>query len=96
MRTITAMDLRRRLGQELDRASAGEHILVERDRRPLAVLVPYEDALRLQETAEEARSRALTALDRLDELAQRAASTDVPDVAAVISEERESGHGASA
>lgn len=92
MRTITAMDLRRRLGEELDRAAAGEHILVERGRRPLAVLVPYEDALRLTESAEESRSRALAALDRLDDLARRAGSAGEPDAAIAIRDERVSGH----
>lgn len=65
------MDLRARMGELLDAASAGEHILVERGRQPLAVLVPYEDALRLQASPEDARARALAALDRLDELARR-------------------------
>ncbi len=63
------MDLRARMGELLDAASTGEHIVVERGRRPLAVLVPYEDALRLQASPEDARARALAALDRLDELA---------------------------
>ena len=67
------MDLRARMGELLDLASAGEHIVVERGRRPLAVLVPYEDALRLQASPEEARARALAALDRLDALATRLA-----------------------
>lgn len=70
------MDLRARMGELLDAASAGEHIVVERGRRPLAVLVPYEDALRLQASPEDARARALAALDRLDELARR--MTDAP------------------
>lgn len=67
------MDLRARMGELLDAACAGEHILVERGRRPLAVLVPYEDALKLQASPEDARARALAALDRLDELARRLA-----------------------
>lgn len=65
------MDLRARMGELLDAASAGEHILVERGRRPLAVLVPYEDALKLQASPEDSRARALAALDRLDDLARR-------------------------
>jgi prevent-host-death family protein len=69
------MDLRARMGELLDLASAGEHIVVERGRRPLAVLVPYEDALRLQSSPAEARARALAALDRLDDLARRQSET---------------------
>jgi prevent-host-death family protein len=90
------MDLRRRMGEVLDRASAGEHILVERDHRPLAVLVPYEDALKLQDSPDVARTRALAALDRLEAFARRIAvehpATDMPDAATLIREERSSGH----
>ena len=65
------MDLRRSLGAILDAASAGERILIERDHRPLAVLVSVEDARRLDESAAEIRRRRLAALDRLDEIAER-------------------------
>lgn len=65
------MDLRARMGELLDLASAGEPIVVERGRRPLAVLVSYEDALRLQASPADARARALAALDRLEGFARR-------------------------
>ena len=68
------MDLRARMGELLDRASAGERIVVERGRQPVAVLVSYEDALRLQASPGESRARALAALDRLEALAQRLAT----------------------
>jgi prevent-host-death family protein len=90
------MDLRRRLGEILDRASSGERIVVERDRRPLAVLVPYEDALRLEESNVERGARALAALDRLEAFARRmrAESPDGDHIDAVtaIREERQRGH----
>lgn len=91
------MDLRRRMGELLDRASAGEHIVIERDRRPMAVLVPYDAALRLQESPDAAKARALAALDRLADLgrrmsARRADTSDLPDSATVIRGERDSGH----
>ncbi len=90
------MDLRRRLGEVLDRASAGERIVVERDRRPMAVLVPYEDAIRLEESPNERRARAIAALDRLEAFAQRwteKASAKGGDAATVIRAERTRGHG---
>jgi len=92
------MDLRRRLGEILDRASAGERILVERDRRPLAVLVPYEDAIRLEEAPADAQARSLAALDRLEAFARRMADDDASasgkaDAATVVREERAHGHG---
>jgi prevent-host-death family protein len=96
MRTISAMELRRRMGELLDRASAGERIIVERDRRPLAVLVPYEDAVRLEEPPDAARARALAALDRLDDLAGRMAaqrdSANLPDATDLVRQERSGGH----
>jgi prevent-host-death family protein len=96
MRTISAMDLRRRMGELLDRASAGEHILVERDRRPLAVLVPYEDALKLQGSPDVARARALAALERLEAFAHRMAverpSSEMPGAATLVREDRSRGH----
>ncbi len=86
------------MGELLDLASTGEHILVERDRRPLAVLVPYEDALRLRESPDQARARALAALDRLDAFAKRMAASyeaaaDLPSAERVVRDERERGHG---
>lgn len=93
------MQLRRRVGEILDLASAGEHILIERDHRPLAVLVPYEDAVRLQGAPDEGVARSLAALDRLEAFARRMAeehpaTAKLPDAARLIREERTSGHAA--
>ena len=71
MRTVTAMEMRKRLGEILDAASAGERILIERDHRPLAYLVSVEDGGRLGESADELRERRFAALDRIDEFAKR-------------------------
>jgi prevent-host-death family protein len=70
MRTVTAMDMRKKLGEILDAASAGERILIERDHRPLAYLVSVEDGQRLSATADEIRRRRLAALDRLQAFAE--------------------------
>ncbi len=64
MRTITATELRQRLGEILDAASAGEKILIERDHKPLAYLVSVED-VRTLETQDEEIGRELAALDAL-------------------------------
>ena len=47
------MDMRKRLGEILDAASAGERILIERDHRPLAYLISVEEAQRLDPDREE-------------------------------------------
>lgn len=65
MRTVTAMDMRRRLGEILDAASAGERILIERDHKPLACLVSVEDGDRLDPGAADRLARRLAAIDRL-------------------------------
>jgi len=64
MRTITATELRQKLGEILDAASAGEKILIERDHRPLAYLVSVED-VRTLEAEDEQIKRELAALDAL-------------------------------
>ncbi len=61
------MDMRKRLGEILDAASAGEQILIERDHKPLAYLVSYEDGERLV-GREERIARRLKALDELVEI----------------------------
>lgn len=71
MRTVTAMDMRKRLGEILDAASAGERILIERDHRPLAYLVSVEDAARLDPDRTEEIEREIAALDRLLERGRR-------------------------
>jgi len=98
MRTITAMDLRRRMGEWLDRASAGERIVIERDHRPMAVLVPYEDGARLDQPDEDLMRRRRAALARLRAFAKRMAIAHPPqpgdlDAAAAIRWERDHGHG---
>jgi prevent-host-death family protein len=73
MRTVTAMDMRKRLGEILDAASAGERILIERDHRPLAYLVSVEDGDSLGESPEALRARRVAALQRMDDFARRMA-----------------------
>jgi antitoxin (DNA-binding transcriptional repressor) of toxin-antitoxin stability system len=77
MRVISPLDLRRSLGAILDAASAGERFLVERDRRPLAMLVSVEDGRRLDPDSGETQRRRLAALDRLEALASRPAAVRV-------------------
>lgn len=62
------MDMRKKLGEILDAASAGERILIERDQKPLAYLVSVEDGRRLDPDREERIQRRLAALDALVEM----------------------------
>jgi len=93
MRSVTAMALRARLGEILDAASAGERIVIERDHKPMALLVPYEDAARLEPDEQERINRSLEALDRLVARGKwfRASGlmpNDAPDAVTAIREER--------
>ena len=65
MRTVSAMDMRKRLGEILDAASAGERILIERDHRPLAYLISVEELRRLDPDREELLARRIAAMERL-------------------------------
>ena len=64
------MDMRKRLGEILDAASAGERILIERDHRPLAYLISVEDAQALDPDREELVARQTAAFARLKALAE--------------------------
>src|SRR5664279_2174140 len=93
MRTVTALELRGKLGELLDAASAGERILIERDHRPMAVLVSVEDAQRIDDDRDERRKRGLAALDRLDEFRERMArehpdTRGGPDAVALVRQDR--------
>jgi len=78
MRVITPLDLRRSLGAILDAASAGERFVIERDHRPLAMLVSVEDGRRLDPDVEDLRRRRLNALDRIDDFQRRMAIAHPP------------------
>ena len=72
MRTVTATELRAKLGEILDAASAGEKILIERDHKPLAYLIsPEEEAERDAKEREEQIEREIAALHRLVEFGKR-------------------------
>lgn len=88
------MELRKRLGETLDLAAAGERIIIERDRRPLAVLVPYSQAALSDESEPERLARIDAAFDRLDAFAKRMREKypDGPEAATAIREDRDHGH----
>ena len=70
------MEMRKRLGEILDAASAGERILIERDHRPLAYLISVEDAQRLDPDREALVAQRLAALDRLMALGEEMRGKD--------------------
>jgi antitoxin (DNA-binding transcriptional repressor) of toxin-antitoxin stability system len=92
METITPLDLRRSLGRILDEASAGRRFLIERDHRPLAVLVSVEDAARLTASPEDAARRRREAWAALHEYAARIRpflDPDRPSAAEMVRQDRD-------
>ena len=55
----------------LDAASAGERLVIERNGRPLAMLVSVEDGRRLDPDVVALRERRLAALDRIEDFRRR-------------------------
>lgn len=94
MRTVTAMDMRRSLGEILDAAAAGERILIERDHRPLAYLVSVDDGERLWSDRDAIRERRLKALAGIAEFAaameaRHPTRADAPDAATAVRMDRD-------
>lgn len=69
MRTVTALDVRRRFGQIIDEAAAGERIVIERAGQPVAALVPLADLALVD--PDRRRAARLAALDDIVRLARR-------------------------
>jgi len=65
------MHLRQKLGEILDRASVGERIVIERDHKPLAMLVSYEEGMQIAEPSEDRARRIRAAFEKLAELRDR-------------------------
>lgn len=91
MRTITPLDLRRSLGRILDEASAGQRFLIERDHKPMAVLVSVEEGNRLEDDIETRIARFDAAIERLAEIGDRAGINDpgMPDAATAVRMDRD-------
>jgi len=92
MDKITPLDLRRSLGRILDEASAGRRFIIERDHRPLALLVPMADAARLDESEEDALRRRREAWDAIRDYAARVRpllDPDRPSAAEMVRQDRD-------
>jgi prevent-host-death family protein len=95
MKTVTPMDLRRSLGRILDEASAGERFLIQRDHKPLAVLVSIEEAERLEQDHEKLHKQRRAAFEALEDWSRRYRASlppnhDEPNAAEWIRADRDS------
>lgn len=69
MRTVRALDVRKRFGEIVDQAAAGERIIIERAGQPIAALVPLAD-LELVDP-ERVKASRLAAIERIRRMAER-------------------------
>lgn len=85
MKTISALELRAKVGQYLDEAAKGERIIVERAGQRLCAIVPLEDIERWD--PERHMARRLAALDEIRRI-NRLHPTPSMDTAAMIQQMR--------
>ena len=69
MRTVRALDVRKRFGEIVDQAAAGERIVIERAGQPIAAIVPLADLDLID--PERQKAARLQAVDRIRRMAER-------------------------
>jgi prevent-host-death family protein len=69
MRSVTALDVRRRFGQIVDEAAAGERIVIERAGQPVAAIVPLSDIAHFD--PERIKAERLKAIEDIRRMARR-------------------------
>ena len=87
MKTVSALEVRKRFGQLLDEAAAGQRIIIERAGEPRAALVPLSD---LEHVDPKRRlQRQLQALDEIARLARLQPAPAGHDAATAIRKMRD-------
>jgi prevent-host-death family protein len=69
MRVVAALDVRKRFGQIIDEAAAGERIVIERAGQPIAAIVPLSDLALVD--PERRKAERLAAIEEIRREAQR-------------------------
>jgi prevent-host-death family protein len=86
MRSVTALDVRRRFGQIIDEAAAGERIVIERAGQPIAAIVPLSDLALVD--PERRKAERLAAIDNIVRVARRLRVDPAFDAAGEIRKQR--------
>jgi prevent-host-death family protein len=86
MRSVTALDVRRRFGQIIDEAAAGERIVIERAGQPIAAIVPLSDLALVD--PERRKAERLKAIDDIVRLSKRFKVDPAFDTAAAVRSQR--------
>lgn len=87
MRSVSALDVRRRFGEIVDSAASGERIVIERAGQPVAAIVPLSDLAIVD--PERQKANRLAALDELRRLARQLPPRPAVDAAALIRRQRD-------
>ena len=87
MRSVTALDVRRRFGQIVDEAAAGERSVIERAGHPGAAIVPLSDLARVD--PERRGAERLRAIDDIVRFARRARTDPAASGTALIRAQRD-------
>jgi prevent-host-death family protein len=86
MRTVSALDMRRRFGEIVDEAAAGERIVIERAGQPIAALVPLADLALVD--PERRKAARLAAIDAIVRLARERGPRPQVDAAKLVRDQR--------
>jgi prevent-host-death family protein len=86
MRSVTALDVRRRFGQIVDEAAAGERIVIERAGQPVAAIVPLSDLALVD--PDRRKAERLAAIDEIARYAKRLKVAPDFDAATAIRRQR--------
>ena len=86
MRSVSALEVRKRFGQLVDQAAAGERLIIERAGQPVAAIVPLSDLAQLD--PDRRRRERLQAIEDIRRMARRHPYPAGADTAEMIREQR--------
>jgi prevent-host-death family protein len=88
MRSVSALDVRRKFGEIVDAAAGGERIVIERAGQPIAAIVPLADLALFD--PDRRKAARLAAIDDIVRMARRRSPvTEKVDAAAAIRRQRD-------
>ncbi|MDL2335211.1 MAG: type II toxin-antitoxin system Phd/YefM family antitoxin [Chloroflexota bacterium] len=81
MRTVSALDVRKKFGELLDEAAAGERLIIQRGGQPVAALVPLSDVAEHDpETIKKRRLAAIADIRRMARNDKRMTSDEIVEL----------------
>lgn len=86
MRTVSALDVRKKFGELLDEAAAGERLIIQRGGQPVAALVPLSDVAEFD--AEAIKQRRLAAIADIRRMARHGTPMTSDEIVALIRQQR--------